>query len=1279
MAFDTSFDAQMTGQNGYEVDPLITVGEGDINGYEFPGIPDGIGAFALDEDTVRLLVNHEFNDNDGYLYPLNPGSGNELLLSGTRISFVDINKADLTVEDVGLAYDRVFDINGQLVTNAAQIPNSDGSEILDGEGNVGFVGFGRFCSGQFFAAGTFGLVDDMYVTGEEIDDGLGLVLDTTSNDLYLTPYLGRGGWENATFVETGTDNFTGFLWTDDSEGSLIYLWVGEKGVDFNEDGNLDILERNGLSGAGYLYAWAPEGGDLDGQSFTTTGPGGVELTGAVDIRDRVADDSYGVGSWVQLTVQDEALAGTEGYDTEGFALENTLRQEAYDKGALAWSRPEDIDTNPNNPFEFAIANTGRDTFAPIDGADITGPGPDGELGTDDDAPDGVPDPVSFDYVGDIMIGTMDFSALEGLTSYTEIADGSITTEFTLAYDGDQDPDRTLRSPDNLDWATDGFIYVNEDRAADGLWAGDGLDRITGTEPINTSESQIVRINPLSGDPADGGALPVAEMNRLATLPPGQIDTDPEDAGDWESSGVLDVSALFDRAPGELLVFDVQAHSVRGGAIGDPEVDASDPTSDDLNLVEGGQLAFLVAPNNSDAEAPVQLQPLDDTLWATSALFTVGETLPTTTEDGYTPPGILDGLGAYELDADTVRVLANHELLNNQGYAYDVSDGQGGTFSMTGARVSYFDINKETFAIEESGLAYNVIYDANGDVATDISFLQEGFAGFSRFCSSVLIEAGQFDGRGLADTIYFTGEEDGGFFNSVGGAEWALDVATGEMWQVPALGRGAWENVTEVDTGTDTHVAFILADDSSPFDFDGDGVDEAVPTYLYVGEKTAEGDFLARNGLRDGQLYVWVSDTGETTPTEFNTAGTLAGTWVAVDNTPQLDQASENGSTGFDEYGYPTQGNLVSQAEALGAFGFSRPEDVAVNPEDGTEIVLASTGVDTYDNGADTFGTLYTFDNDFTDLENPTASLTILYDGDADPDRALRSPDNLDWADDGLIYVQEDEAEEATLDGEPLFGEGAVNPNEAGIVQIDPATGAITRIANIDRTAVFDPSIRNPLEAVDQDAGDAGEWESSGILDVSDLFGEKAGSLFILDVQAHGLSDQEEINPASRLNDDDLVEGGQLIVLSQVETASAVAELVDLTGLDGEVIVSVTVSREAAFDNILRFYATDALGTVDDLLPGDAGYEAAVAANLLDAELFVGDDQTADVTLTLPGGTYYAPALLIDGSVASLATIDDAVLGNVRVQREDNVWRFEDLTDNDFNDLVLTINSVEVAA
>jgi hypothetical protein len=627
-----------------------------------------------------------------------------------------------------------------------------------------------------------------------------------------------------------------------------------------------------------------------------------------------------------------------------------------------------------------------------------------------------------------------------------------------------------------------------------------------------------------------------------------------------------------------------------GGPGDDTADYSDSKYGvNVNLAAGSATTVMTHKGHITSEASM----FDgENGYKALPILTVGETLEHTsgalnasTVGDYTPVGEFDGIGAYKLNHNTIRVFVNHELQHNVGNEYLVSDGQGGSFSMTGARISYFDIDKDTKAIVDGGIAYDKIVDANGDVASDTSFLTEGFDGFSRFCSGNLFECNQFGhGRGTVDTIYFAGEEDGGNFNPVGGAEWALDVETGTFYQLPALGRGAWENVTQLDTGDRSHVAFILADDTSPFDADGDGVDEAAPLYLYVGEKIrGSDDFLARNGLSEGKLYVWVpSDSSTDSPLEFNGSGsTLNGSWVELDNSRDLSQASEDGSTGYDEYGYPTQRNLWTQAEAASAFQFSRPEDIATNPKrgHGNEFVLASTGVDTFDvdpatgNGADTFGTVYTMKIDFSDIGNPVGTLKILYDGDADTSRALRSPDNVDWADNGYIYVQEDRAEVDSLTGEPLFGEGAANPNEASIVKINPYTGEVERVGHIDRGALV------PGGTTDMDAGVAGAWETSGVLDVSKLFGEKPGSLFLFDVQAHGLEDQEGVSGSGgRLVDGDLVEGGQLVLLA--------AQHVDISQ-------KVEVDTLANFENVIGSKKSDVLigDAEDNVLDGNKGDDA----------------------------------------------------------------------------------------
>lgn len=492
--------------------------------------------------------------------------------------------------------------------------------------------------------------------------------------------------------------------------------------------------------------------------------------------------------------------------------------------------------------------------------------------------------------------------------------------------------------------------------------------------------------------------------------------------------------------------------------------------------------------------PVNAQTLEQSLitgengWMTLPAFTVGESI-----NGYIPPGILDGIGAYTLPDGTVRALINHELTQGFGYLYTLANGA----ELRGGRISFFDFDPDTRQVIDAGLAYDTIIDRFGQevvVGSQIDPANQPAWGLRRPSSSNLFVAGTLNAE---DTVYLTGED------IPGGQGFALDVEAGVLYALPWLGRGAWESATLLDPGNPNQIAVLITDHRP-----------RAPLLLYVGEKDLSGDFLERNGLAGGQLYVWVADSGAIIPDEFRGTGASAsGQFVEIDI--------------FDGIDFIDQAGQDALSEAAGAFQFSLPEDLATNPVDGTQVVLSSTG-----RGSvfpiDDWGATYLVDVDFSTL---FAELTILYDGDdagngqfSDPDFGLRSPDNLDWADNGLVYIQEDR-------GTGIATFGAASGSEASIWELDPESGALERIGEIDRTAVLPPG------QTDGDPDDFGDWETSGILDVTALFPtEEQERLLIANVQAHSVRD-------GAIASLELVEGGQLLLLSNTDPDPVLSESV----------------------------------------------------------------------------------------------------------------------------------------
>ena len=195
--------------------------------------------------------------------------------------------------------------------------------------------------------------------------------------------------------------------------------------------------------------------------------------------------------------------------------------------------------------------------------------------------------------------------------------------------------------------------------------------------------------------------------------------------------------------------------------------------------------------------------------------------------------------------------------------------------------------------------------------------------------------------------------------------------------------------------------------------------------------------------------------------------------------------------------------------------FSRPEDLHTNPSNPSQVALCSCGQgNVYPE--DDWGTVYLIDIriEVADIPSATGRITILHDTDDFGEAGIRSPDNVAWASDGMIYVQEDNATKIN-EFSKLTG------RETSVWRIDPDHPEDRSvIATIDRSVIL------PADARDIKADEPNTWESSGILDVSAQFGVDDELLLLTTVQAHTL------RGGALGGGRDLFQGGQLLLLSR---------------------------------------------------------------------------------------------------------------------------------------------------
>jgi hypothetical protein len=208
---------------GWEVRPIITVGESAANGYRMVGVPDGLGAFDNDDGSFTLLMNHEIAADKGVMRA-----------HGQKGAFVS-----------------------RWVIDAETLTVRSGADLVQNTVPAGLA-FNRLCSADLAPQSAFfnvasgkGYAERLFLNGEEDKVGGQAFAHALNGMSYALPDLGRIAWENV-LANAHTGDATLVIGMDDIHDGLVLAYVGEKRAQGNP------VEQAGLVG-GRLYAIKAEG------------------------------------------------------------------------------------------------------------------------------------------------------------------------------------------------------------------------------------------------------------------------------------------------------------------------------------------------------------------------------------------------------------------------------------------------------------------------------------------------------------------------------------------------------------------------------------------------------------------------------------------------------------------------------------------------------------------------------------------------------------------------------------------------------------------------------------------------------------------------------------------------------------------------------------------------------------------------------------------------------------------------------------------------------------
>lgn len=311
-----------------KITSLLTVGDGGAasNGYEFVGVPDGIGLSRHDGKAI-VYLNHELRDAQGIVR--RHGA------TGAFVSRWVIDRKTLEVKagsdliDPGVRY---WDYpNGMYVTAGARYADLAVQDAT----------FGQFCSATLSDPGVFydgrsgkGYRGQVYFANEEDGDNGRAFAVTTDGQATAFPRIGLFSWENT--VPAHNRSKTTLVMGDEDgpgDGSQLRAYVGIK------QGSGDPLARAGLTN-GLSYV-------IDAANSAVTDDAGWRAT-----------YGKGVSAPVHLANVPWSLTG---------ALQNSLAK----TDGLSLNRIEDGTWDPRHPNDFYFVTTegGQTSGTGLDGRD----------------------------------------------------------------------------------------------------------------------------------------------------------------------------------------------------------------------------------------------------------------------------------------------------------------------------------------------------------------------------------------------------------------------------------------------------------------------------------------------------------------------------------------------------------------------------------------------------------------------------------------------------------------------------------------------------------------------------------------------------------------------------------------------------------------------------------------------------------------------------------------------------------------------------------------------